>query len=83
LGSGFGWIVITASGISMRVWLTPMTFTTATLRGSSPSRQTRISWVKPVVMVAFRPQDQMDIDTLLTANRDKIDVQLRRVFRRE
>jgi hypothetical protein len=25
-------------------------------------------------MVAFRPQDQMDIDTLLTANRDKVDV---------
>lgn len=25
-------------------------------------------------MVAFRPQDQMDIDTLLTANRDAIDV---------
>ncbi len=27
-------------------------------------------------MVAFRPQDQMDIETLLTANRDTIDVQL-------
>ena len=27
-------------------------------------------------MVAFRPQDQMDIDTLLTANRDEIDVDL-------
>ena len=27
-------------------------------------------------MVAFRPQDQMDIDTLLTANRDAIDVGL-------
>ncbi len=27
-------------------------------------------------MVAFRPQDQMDIDTLLTANRDTIDVDL-------
>jgi Nucleotidyl transferase AbiEii toxin, Type IV TA system len=27
-------------------------------------------------MVAFRPQDQMDIDTLLTANRDAIDVDL-------
>ena len=25
-------------------------------------------------MVAFRPQDQMDIETLLTANRDTIDV---------
>ena len=27
-------------------------------------------------MVAFRPQDQMDIETLLTANRDTIDVDL-------
>jgi hypothetical protein len=27
-------------------------------------------------MVAFRPQDQIDIDTLLTANRDKIKVDL-------
>jgi hypothetical protein len=27
-------------------------------------------------MVAFRPQDQMDIDTLLIANRDSIDVDL-------
>jgi hypothetical protein len=27
-------------------------------------------------MVAFRPQDQMDIETLITANRDTIDVQL-------
>jgi hypothetical protein len=27
-------------------------------------------------MVAFRPQDQVDIETLLTANRDTIDVQL-------
>jgi predicted nucleotidyltransferase len=27
-------------------------------------------------MVAFRPQDQVDIDTLLTANRDDIDVAL-------
>ena len=27
-------------------------------------------------MVAFRPQDQIDIETLLTANRDTIDVQL-------
>jgi hypothetical protein len=27
-------------------------------------------------MVAFRPQDQMDIDTLLTANRDNINVDL-------
>jgi len=27
-------------------------------------------------MVAFRPQDQVDIDTLLTANRDTIDVVL-------
>jgi hypothetical protein len=26
-------------------------------------------------MVSFRPQDQMDIETLLTANRDTIDVQ--------
>ena len=27
-------------------------------------------------MVAFRPQDQVDIETLLTANRDTIDVRL-------
>jgi hypothetical protein len=27
-------------------------------------------------MVAFRPQDQIDIETLLTANRDDIDVDL-------
>jgi len=27
-------------------------------------------------MVSFRPQDQIDIETLLTANRDTIDVQL-------
>ena len=27
-------------------------------------------------MVAFRPQDQVDIETLLTANRDTIDVEL-------
>jgi hypothetical protein len=27
-------------------------------------------------MVAFRPQDQIDIETLLTANRDTIDVSL-------
>jgi hypothetical protein len=27
-------------------------------------------------MVAFRPQDQMDIATLVTANRDTIDVAL-------
>jgi hypothetical protein len=27
-------------------------------------------------MVAFRPQDQLDIETLLTANRDTIDLQL-------
>jgi hypothetical protein len=25
-------------------------------------------------IVAFRPQDQLDIDTLLTANRDKINI---------
>ena len=27
-------------------------------------------------MVAFRPQDQIDIETLLTANRDEIDLEL-------
>jgi hypothetical protein len=27
-------------------------------------------------MVSFRPQDQIDIETLLTANRDTIDAQL-------
>ena len=27
-------------------------------------------------MVAFRPQDQIDIDTLLTANRDNINIDL-------
>jgi hypothetical protein len=27
-------------------------------------------------MVAFRPQDQVDIETLLTANRDEIDIEL-------
>ena len=27
-------------------------------------------------MVAFRPQDQVDIETLLTANRDEIDIGL-------
>ncbi len=27
-------------------------------------------------MVAFRPQDQIDIETLLTANRDRIDIDL-------
>lgn len=27
-------------------------------------------------MVAFRPQDQIDIETLLTANRDTINVNL-------
>ena len=27
-------------------------------------------------MVAFRPQDQIDIETLITANRDDIDVGL-------
>ena len=27
-------------------------------------------------MVAFRPQDQLDIETLLTANRDHIDINL-------
>jgi hypothetical protein len=27
-------------------------------------------------MVAFRPQDQVDIETLLTANRDTIDLQI-------
>jgi hypothetical protein len=27
-------------------------------------------------MVAFRPQDQIDIETLLTANRDEIDIEL-------
>jgi hypothetical protein len=27
-------------------------------------------------LVSFRPQDQLDIDTLLTANRDAIDVSL-------
>ena len=27
-------------------------------------------------MVAFRPQDQMDVETLLTANRDEIDINL-------
>ena len=27
-------------------------------------------------MVAFRPQDQIDIETLLTANRDTIDINL-------
>ena len=27
-------------------------------------------------MVAFRPQDQVDIETLLTANRDEIDLDL-------
>jgi len=25
-------------------------------------------------LVAFRPQDQVDIETLLTANRDEIDI---------
>jgi hypothetical protein len=29
-------------------------------------------------IVAFRPQDQMDIETLVTVNRDTIDVQLSR-----
>jgi len=27
-------------------------------------------------MVAYRPQDQIDIETLLTANRDRIDIDL-------
>jgi hypothetical protein len=27
-------------------------------------------------MVAFRPQDQVDMETLLTANRDEIDLDL-------
>jgi hypothetical protein len=27
-------------------------------------------------MVSFRPQDQFDIETLLTANRDQIDIDL-------
>jgi len=27
-------------------------------------------------LVAFRPQDQVDIETLLTANRDEIDVDM-------
>jgi hypothetical protein len=42
-------------------------------------RRVRVATAEGLIltkMVAFRPQDQLDIDTLLTANRDEIDIEL-------
>ena len=42
-------------------------------------RQVRVATAEGLIltkMVSFRPQDQIDIETLLTANRDTIDVDL-------
>ncbi len=45
----------------------------------SPGHPIRVATAEGLIltkMVAFRPQDRIDIDTLLTANRDAIDVAL-------
>jgi hypothetical protein len=66
-------------------WLKPIlplyarTIADASPMDWSPGHTVRVATAEGLIltkMVAFRPQDQMDIDTLLTANRDTIDVAL-------
>ena len=66
-------------------WLKPvLPLYTRTLAEAAPVEWTeghtvRVATAEGLIltkMVAFRPQDQIDIETLLTANRDKIDVEL-------
>jgi hypothetical protein len=64
-------------------WLKPvLPFYTRTLADAKPlewskGHLVRVATAEGLIltkMVAFRPQDQVDIETLLTANRDEIDV---------
>jgi hypothetical protein len=66
-------------------WLKPvLPLYARTLSDASPLEWTeghtvRVATAEGLIltkMVAFRPQDQIDIETLLTANRDDIDVDL-------
>ena len=66
-------------------WLKPiLPLYARTLAGAAPLEWTaghtvRVATAEGLIltkMVAFRPQDQIDIDTLLTANRDTIDLDL-------
>ncbi len=66
-------------------WLKPvLPLYSRTLADASPLEWTeghtvRVATAEGLIltkMVAFRPQDQIDIETLLTANRDDIDVDL-------
>ena len=66
-------------------WLKPvLPLYTRTLAEAAPVEWTeghtvRVAMAEGLIltkMVAFRPQDQIDIETLLTANRDKVDVDL-------
>jgi hypothetical protein len=66
-------------------WLKPvLPLYSRTLAAAAPlewteSHTVRVATAEGLIltkMVAFRPQDQVDIETLLTANRDTIDVQL-------
>ena len=66
-------------------WLKPvLPLYTRTLADAAPLEWTeghtvRVATAEGLIltkMVAFRPQDQIDIETLLTANRDAIDIDL-------
>ena len=66
-------------------WLKPVlplysrTLADATSLEWSQDHSIRVATAEGLILtkiVAFRPQDQIDIDTLLTANRDEIDVAL-------
>ncbi len=66
-------------------WLKPvLPFYSRALADAAPLEWTeghtvRVATAEGLILtkiVAFRPQDQMDIETLLTANRDSIDIQL-------
>ena len=66
-------------------WLKPvLPLYSRTLADASPlewteGRTIRVATAEGLIltkMVAFRPQDQIDIETLLTANRDDIDIDL-------
>ncbi len=66
-------------------WLKPvLPLYSRTLTSAAPMEWTeghtvRVATAEGLIltkMVSFRPQDQIDIETLLTANRDTIDIQL-------
>lgn len=71
---------------SVRIdWLKPVlplyarTLVEATALSWTPGHSLRVASAEGLIltkMVAFRPQDQMDIETLLIANRDDLDVGL-------